>query len=259
MYLLIYTIGRYLSQFKKACCGKSPCLSRMEKLLFLLVMLLLPFGVSAQEFLKIEDVDYDKICSVKHTNEAFRRSQPHKWDLRTPKKVLLSNGLYLSRWGTHLYSYIEWLEKRVYWTDNDDEYIKTNLSDFRDVPKDKCFIYHIGKTYWVETISYKGTLTIKSVKVREVKRETSASLNGDFSYDSFFALFEGTGGGGGSANGKISGSMRGGTKTVVNLIFDNGTYASIEASDEPIWLEAEAGMKVKLYKLRNTKLYELIL
>jgi len=176
-----------------------------------------------------------------------------------PKQVLLSNGHYLYRKGNHLHLYGAMaLPPSISWLNSKGK-IKTNLSDFRDVPKDKAFIYHVGQTYWVETISYKGTLTIKSVKVHEVKRETSASLNGDFSHDGFLALFKGTGGGYGNANGKISGSMRGGTKTVVNLVFDNGTYASIEAADEPIWLDAEAGMKVKLYKLRDTKLYELIL
>jgi len=224
----------------------------MKKLLFLLVMLLLPLGVSAQEFLRIEDVEYDNVCSSQ--NGGFFSPHRHKWDRRMPKKLLLSDGHYLKRGGNHLY-----FDGGIYWMKDHCCEIKTNLPNFREVSKDKDFIYHVGKLYLVETITYKGTLTIKSATVHEVKTETSAALNGDFSYNGFLAFWKGIGGGIGKARGKISGSMRGGQKTVVNLIFDNGTYASIEASDEPIWLEAKTGMKVKLYKLRDAKLYELIL
>ena len=211
-------------------------------------MLLLPLGVSAQEFLKIVEVEYDNVCSK---TEWHMKPRFCKNDRKMIRNVLLSNGYYLHRTGDHT---------DFNWYDSGRNAIKTNIMGLREnFSQDSTFIYHIGHTYWVETVTYESTLMIKSVKVHEVKSETSASLNGDFSYNSFLALWKGIGGGIGRSKGHISGSLQGGTKTIVNLIFENGTFASIEAAADPIWLDAMAGMKVKLYKLRNTKLYVLLL
>ena len=219
----------------------------MNKVIFMLMLFLFPVGVSAQEFLKIEDIEYDYVCSKSGFHISCR------YDRRLLRSVLLSNGKYLYREGHESCD-------GFYWCENHCNRIKTNVMNLNaNFSKDKTFIYHVGKTYWVETINHKKTHTIKKVTVREVSRENEAELNGDFSYNGFLALWRGIGGGIGKAKGKVSGSMRGGKKTVVNVFFEDGGYASINASDDPIWLEAESGMKVELYKLRDTKIYKLIL
>ena len=213
----------------------------MKKLLFLLAMLLLPLVVSAQEFLKIEVAEFEFVC----TDDSWFF---HKCDkgFRCPTEIILSNGEKLRRFKGHHNR-----ESYQKWFDSHGKICKTDVFNLKeDFSKDKTFIYHTGNVYLLASMNYERTYTIKEITVREVKRENEASLNGNFSLTSFFFLH---------SKGKISGSMRGGTKSVVNVFFENGGYASIDASDDPIWLEAKAGMKVKLYILRDTKLYELIL
>ena len=95
-----------------------------------------------------------------------------------------------------------------------------------------------------------GTYTIKKVVVRDVNVETNANL--DFSYSSYRRLFRGR------SSLTAHGSMEGGIKTIVNVVYTNGETSSIIAADDPIWLEAEVGQEVEHYKIRDYNIYKLI-
>lgn len=110
-------------------------------------------------------------------------------------------------------------------------------------------VYKAGRNYEVIALQKRGTLTIKKTATHQVNSEFNASLKGDFSYHSFIV---------GNGSGSIRGSASGGTRTVVNVFFDNGTSATIDASKDPIWLDAEAGMKVEHHVYRNMNIYKLL-
>ena len=219
----------------------------MKNLYFLLVMFFFSLQISAQELLKIEYLAWGNCCIKDHNSASSCKNTMGE----VLTELQLSNGEFLFFHHTHGGHAMGWTKQKEPYMR---KYLKTNFWQAKkNLSKDKYVVYHVGDCYWLEPIVYKGTLIIKEAKVREIKKEYKGSLNGDFSYDSFWLGL--TGGGGG--RGKISGSMSGGTKTVVNIIFENGTYASIDASDDPIWLETKKGMKVKHYKVRDTKLYKL--
>lgn len=109
-------------------------------------------------------------------------------------------------------------------------------------------VYKSGKSYDIVDLQNMGTLTIKKVTVHQVSSEFSASIKGDFSYHSFII---------GNGSGNIRGSATGGRRTIVNVFFDNGMAATIEASSEPLWLDAEPGMKVEHYRYRDINVYKL--
>lgn len=107
-----------------------------------------------------------------------------------------------------------------------------------------------GNTYNIVSLKKGADKVIKYAKVHQVTREFNASLNGNFSYGTFFSI--------GAGSGRISGNASGGSKTIVNLVFTDNTSASIEVADDPIWLEAAAGMKVEYYKCGTCNIYKLI-
>lgn len=92
--------------------------------------------------------------------------------------------------------------------------------------------------------------TIKYAKIRQVSSEFNASLYGSFSYGTFLSI--------GGGRGNISGNASGGKRTLVNIVFTDNTSTSIEASEDPIWLEAAAGMKVEHYKCGTCNIYKLL-
>lgn len=107
-----------------------------------------------------------------------------------------------------------------------------------------------GKVYDLVSLKKGADKVIKYAKVHQVTREFNASLNGSFSYGTFFSI--------GAGSGRISGNASGGSKTIVNLVFTDNTSASIDVADDPIWLEAAAGMKVEYYKCGTCNIYKLI-
>ncbi len=106
-----------------------------------------------------------------------------------------------------------------------------------------------GNTFTRVSLQKVGTYTIKKVSVHEVTSEFTASMNADFSYRGFFYR---------RANGSASGSAKGGPRTIVNIFFENGKKATIEASSDPIWLDAEPGMQVEHYRIGTKNFYNLL-
>ncbi|MBQ8871035.1 MAG: hypothetical protein IJ019_06650 [Alphaproteobacteria bacterium] len=111
-------------------------------------------------------------------------------------------------------------------------------------------IYKSGNNYEVVNLHKVGIYTIKKVKAHDVSSEYDASLNGHFSYGGFLGIHNGS--------GNISGKLSGGVKTVVNIFFENGKTATIDASKEPIWLDVEYGMKVEHYTYKGMNIYKLL-
>ena len=109
-------------------------------------------------------------------------------------------------------------------------------------------------TYTRVSLQKVGTYTIKKVSVHEVTSEFTASMNGDYSYKWAHVLIAG----GGKAKGSVSGSAKGGPRTIVNIFFENGKKATIEASEDPIWLDAEPGMQAEHYQLGDKNFYNLL-
>lgn len=107
-------------------------------------------------------------------------------------------------------------------------------------------------TFTPVTLQKVGTYTIKKVSVHEVTSEFTASMNGDFSYKGAFIMNRA------KAKGSVSGSAKGGPRTIVNIFFENGKKATIEASEDPIWLDAEPGMQAEHYRFGDKNFYNLL-
>lgn len=107
-----------------------------------------------------------------------------------------------------------------------------------------------GCVYTAVTMKKVSDKIIKYAKIHQVSKDFNASLYGSFSYGTFLSI------GGGS--GSISGNASGGKRTLVNIVFTDNTSTSIEASEDPIWLEAAAGMKVEHYKCGTCNIYKLL-
>ena len=202
----------------------------MKKLFFILVAMFVAFQATSQEFLTVE----------------------HSWiDKHGYPGVRLSNGVEVFHLGGD--------SKGSFYSSSRKETCRTNFKKRTKYPKG-AIIYHQGTIYEFEKIIPRGTYTITKVSTREINVETQAHINGAFSYNSFLAFISAFGGGGGGkAKGSFSGSMQGGTKTVVNVFFGDGKYASITAAEDPIWLEAKPGMKIEHYTVRDVNLYKLII
>ena len=133
------------------------------------------------------------------------------------------------------------------------EDITTNMQFSKNYPVGT-IIYKSGYSYNVVSLKKVGVYTIKKVFVRTVKAEFEADLNGDFSYRAFAAgiIYNPR------ANGSVSGKLKGGESTVVNVIFTNQKSITIKAAEDPIWLEAQEGQKVEHYKLGPADIYKLL-
>ena len=99
-----------------------------------------------------------------------------------------------------------------------------------------------------------GVYTIQMASVHEVNSDFSANMNVDFSYKLAFVVLAG----GGKATSQAIGSAKGGSRTIVNIFFDNGKKITIEASTDPIWLDAEPGMQVEHYRIGSKDYYNLL-
>lgn len=131
--------------------------------------------------------------------------------------------------------------------------IKTNFVYNKQYPIGT-IVYKSGYSYNVVSLKKVGIYTIKKVFVRTVKAEFEADLNGDFSYRAFVAgiIYNPR------ANGSVSGKLKGGESTVVNVIFTNQKSTTIKAAEDPIWMEAQEGQKVEHYKLGPADVYKLL-
>ncbi len=218
----------------------------MKKLFFILIAMLVAFQATAQEFLTVEDVTYVNCCAK--TGDHMRWSCNKK----PFAKVILSDGTVLAPYDKIMYGYTAKSPREK------SRDIKTNLTDGRRL-KQGDLIYHTGDYYWHETKKFQKQVVIKNVVIREIKGAYSGSINGSFGYNSFFAFVSLLGGGGGGkAKGSVSGSFQGGTYTVANVTFTDGSHASILVTQDGFWYEAKPGMKVNVSKLRRTTIYELL-
>lgn len=109
--------------------------------------------------------------------------------------------------------------------------------------------YKSGDSYEIVPLKKVGEYVIKTAKVRNISSSYEANMKGQFSYTDFFF---------GLAKGKVSGNMKGGETTVVNVVFTNGKSFSINAIDDPLWLEAQEGQKVEHYNVRHLDVYKLL-
>lgn len=107
-----------------------------------------------------------------------------------------------------------------------------------------------GQVYSEVSIKKITQKKIKYAKIRQVSSEFIASLSGCFSYQTFLSV--------GAGKARVNGKSSGGTKTVVNIVFTDNSYACIEASDDPIWLEAAPDMMVEYYKCGTYNIYKLL-
>jgi len=112
------------------------------------------------------------------------------------------------------------------------------------------YIEKCGDEYNIVSLLKVSDKKIRYVKIREVSAEFSGSINGVWSYGSFLGLI-------GRGRGYISNEISGGKKTVVNVVFTDGIAVSIDASEDPIWLEAAVGMTAEHYTLGHKDIYKL--
>lgn len=131
--------------------------------------------------------------------------------------------------------------------------IKTNIVCTKKYPIGT-IVYKSGYSYNVVSLQKAGVYTIKKAVVRTVAAEFEADLKGDFSYRAFVAgiIYNPR------ASGSVSGKLKGGESTIVNVIFTNQKSTTIKAAEDPIWLEAQSGQKVEHYKLGPADIYKLL-
>ena len=108
-----------------------------------------------------------------------------------------------------------------------------------------------GLIYRLVDLKKIGTYTISKARVHEVNSEMISSMSADYSFK-MWALLHAKG------TGKERAASSGGTRTIVNLFFSNGKNASIEASSDPIWLDAEQGMQVEHWQWGDYNVYKLL-
>ena len=222
----------------------------MKKLFFILVAMFVAFQATSQEFLKVEDVTYEKSCVVDHSKDGLFSWTPH--NKKNFAVVILSDGTVLAPYDNIRVGYTAKSPREK------SRDIKTNLTDGRRL-KQGDFIYHTGDYYWHETKKFQKQVIIKPATIREVNGAYNGSISGSFGYNSFFAFVSLLGGGGGGkAKGSLSGSLQGGTYTVANVTFTDGSHASILVTQDGFWYEAKPGMKVNVSKLRDATIYELL-
>ena len=130
-----------------------------------------------------------------------------------------------------------------------DEYtVTSDLKQGYNYPEGT-LVQKTGKLYKLIDLKKVGVYTIERVRTHTVTAEQAENMAGDFSYRRLLYA---------RANGKIRSSASGGSRTIVNVYFTNGQYATIEASDDPIWLDAEKGMQVEHYQWSNVNVYKIL-
>ena len=208
----------------------------MRRSIIIIATMLLTVSAFAQgQFLEIDrcTVNYEQVTGFMGISKGVKISS---------QTICLSNG-----------EVIKYKDGFKYWYRDGGccPYDNRCMTDFifgMDYPQGT-LVYKSGNNYELVNLQKRGVLTIKKVSTHQVSSEFNASLNGDFSYRSFIV---------GRGSGSLRGSASGGTRTIVNVFFDNGTSATIEASKDPIWLDAEAGMKVEHSTYKSINIYKLL-
>ncbi len=103
-------------------------------------------------------------------------------------------------------------------------------------------VYKAGDSYQIVKLKQLADLTISDISQHEVSSDCDISC--DFSYTSFNK---------GSIN-NICCSKH----IIINILFNDGTRASVSASDDPVWLDAKVGMKVQHYTFKAINVYNLV-
>ena len=110
---------------------------------------------------------------------------------------------------------------------------------------DGALVYKSGDNYELVELEKKNNLTIVKVSKHEISSEVGAFIKCDFSYSSFNkACF--------NKNGLLAKNI------ILNIYFDDGSNASINALDDPIWLDAKAGMSVEHFTFKTLNIYKLL-
>ena len=203
----------------------------------MVITMLTSFGASAQEFLRVEDVTY---CEER---VAILRTET----VSVPQ-ITLSNGTTIVGYRSGEDFYVDQFDGNLV-------RIRTNIRNKPQLNvKRGDLFFHTGNYYWKESKKLQKQLEIEKIVIREINGAYGGTIRGNFGYNSFFTIV----GGGGDAKGSLSGSFKGGTYTVANVTFTDGSHASILVTQDEFWLEAEPGMKVNVFTLRDTKIYELL-
>ena len=212
----------------------------MKRLIIIAVTLFMATNVFAQEILEVVKVQWENPNGVWYgTSLEYNNS-----------KIWFSDGTHLIYRNNKRNSNKGW----IYMTpDYSCSYMVSFPVTFGSNIKGNKYQKH-GNTYTRVSLQKVGTYTIKKVSVHEVTSEFTASMSGDYSYKWAHVLIAG----GGKAKGSISGSAKGGTRTIVNIFFENGKKVTIEASQDPIWLDAEPGMQVEHYRIGTNNFYNLL-
>lgn len=108
-----------------------------------------------------------------------------------------------------------------------------------------------GLIYRLVNLKKIGTYTISKARIHEVNSEMISSMSADYSYRMWMLAYA-------KGTGKQKETSSGGTRTIVNLFFSNGQNATIEASSDPIWLDAEEGMQVEHWQWKDYNVYKLL-
>ena len=208
----------------------------MKKLIIIAVTLFMATNVFAQEIVEVTNVEWKRFSTSRYYTGRYL-------DFHT-SRVYFSDGSCI------YYNNIRNDEKWQGWW-NGDAYNPQKVS-FPVTLGSNIIGQKFQKRYNSYTrvsLQKVGTYTIKKVSVHDVNSEFTASMKADFSYRSF--LYR-------RASGSASGSAKGGTRTIVNIFFENGKKATIEASSDPIWLDAEPGMQVEHYRIGDKNFYNLL-
>lgn len=106
-----------------------------------------------------------------------------------------------------------------------------------------------GKSFSLVEKRYLGTYAIKKLSFHMVKSlEVVSLLESVYTYRGWVAQKRST------ENEKRTQLEN---IKIANVFFSNGSSATIPVNEDPLWLDAEIGMKVKHYKILNDDIYEL--
>lgn len=112
------------------------------------------------------------------------------------------------------------------------------------IEKDKSFYQY--EIVILDTVKLKK---IKEAKIYQVTAENKSSMYGAFSYSGYLHK---------EAKGEIKANSSGGPRTIINVIFTDNTFVSLDVADDPIWFEAKKGMNVEIYECNNATFYKLL-
>ncbi len=103
-------------------------------------------------------------------------------------------------------------------------------------------VYKAGDSYQIVKLKQLADLTISDISQHEVSSDCDISC--DFTYSSF--------------NKRSINNICCSKHIIINILFNDGTRASVSASDDPVWLDAKVGMKVQHYTFKAMNVYSLV-